>query len=118
MFPMIGYGEDGLTLWVLSRHLPQLLEKLGDDTDLAECLRFYRPSFGRKGGQYGAEFGEFDAILATRRAVYPFESKWVRSATRSGLVTVKRRQVLRHQVFEWLRARWQPVMKWKDFATQ
>lgn len=100
MSHVIGYGEDGLTLWAFTRHLPAVLEKLGDTGDPDRCLFFYRPSFGRRGGQYSAEFGEFDGILATEQAVYPVESKWFRSAARSGLVKIRKRQVRRHQIFQ------------------
>jgi hypothetical protein len=116
MSELIGYGEDGLTLRVMTRHLPELLMKLGDDSKPEECLRFYRPSFGRRGGQDRAEFGEFDAILATCRAVYPFESKWIRSAVPAGLMEIEPQQVLRHRIFQWLRERWQAEMKWQDFV--
>jgi hypothetical protein len=112
---VIGYGEDSLTFWAFTQHLAVVMQQLGDGTDPKEFLFFYRPSFGRKGGQYSAEFGEFDGILATQKAVYPIESKWVRSATRGGLATVKQRQVLRHVIFQWLRKRWQPKMTWNNF---
>lgn len=120
MVPVIGYGEDGLTFGALTHHLTTLLGLLGDDSKPEECLVFYRPSFGRGRGRRRdpAEFGEFDGILATRRAVYPVEAKWARSATRGGLIKVKPRQVLRHQIFEWLRGRWAAGTGWKDFAVR
>lgn len=113
---VIGYGEDGLTLWACTQRLPVVLKALDDTTAPGDCLFFYRPSFGRKGGQKNAQFGEFDGILATRRCVYPIESKWFRSPRRERLVKLKPHQVLRHEILQWLRERWQPGMKWPDFS--
>lgn len=100
----------------LRQRFPELLNQLGDDSAPKDCLAFYRPSFGRKGGPPSAEFGELDALAATRLAVYPIEAKWFRSAPRVGLVRLKGHQVLRHKIFEWLRDRWVPGMAWLEFS--
>jgi hypothetical protein len=99
-------------------NLPRVLDQLDDTSDLADCQCFLRPSFGRRGGRHRAEFGEFDLILATLQGVYPAESKWLRSATGSCVVQLENKQVLRHQVFRWLRERWKPQVRWHDFVAE
>jgi hypothetical protein len=59
---MYGYGEDALTLWALTNKLPTILEKLRDNSAPSECEVLFRPSFGRRGGEINAQFGEFDFI--------------------------------------------------------
>ncbi len=115
---VICYGEDGLTLSALTYRLRDLLKELEDKTPPDNCLVFYKPSFGRKGGKYSSQFGEFDGILATEQAIYAIEAKWCRSASRSGVLHLKRQQVLRHTIFEWLRSHWQPGMRWTDFVAR
>ncbi|QDT79203.1 hypothetical protein Mal35_26580 [Gimesia maris] len=109
------YGEDGLTLAAVTEHLPGLLAELGDQTDPDECLVLYRPSFGRSGGETGASFGEFDAILATTKKVYLIESKWIRSRIGDNTIHLAFNQVLRHSIFEWLRDKWTPGQTWEHF---
>lgn len=109
------YGEDGLTLAAVTQYLPELLEELRDGTDPDKCLVFYRPSFGRSGGITGASFGEYDAILATKKAVYLIESKWIRSRIGDNTIHLAFNQVLRHSIFEWLRDKWTPGQTWEDF---
>ena len=72
----MGYGEDALTLWALKKQLTKILGTFKDSTDMVDCLVFYRPSFGRSGGPNSAEFGEFDAIVASKERIYLIESKW------------------------------------------
>lgn len=99
---IIGYGEDALTYWVLTQRLDEFLNKLGDRSKPQECLLFYRPSFGRRGGENRAEFGEFDSIVATPQAIYLIESKWDSSSeTRGDTITLHKTQEIRHDIFRW-----------------
>jgi hypothetical protein len=102
-----GYGEDGLTHWAFRDCLADMLQRLHDDTPLQDTILFFRPSFGRAGGIASSQFGEFDAILGTRKAVYLVESKW-RGIWAGGAIMLESRQVLRHRIFRWLRERWMP----------
>ncbi len=113
---LICYGEDGLSLSALTDRLSDLLRLLNDQTAPADCSVLFRPSFGRRGGQTRAPFGEFDGILATRKRIYLIESKWIRSRIRDGTVKMKPNQVLRHQIFEWLWERWSVQRTWRDFV--
>ena len=85
---ILGYGEDALTFHALSTGFTELLRNLGDDTDPAAAVRFFRPSLGRRGaapdGKPRSEFGEFDAIIGTARAVYLVEAKWSASSELKG----------------------------------
>jgi hypothetical protein len=115
---IFGYGEDGLTYWALTTRLPNILRQLKDDTPPAECTFFFRPSFGRAGGPNSPQFGEFDAILGTKRAVYLIESKWdhVVDHPRPAVV-LEEVQITRHRIFTWLRDRWHegPRENWDVF---
>lgn len=91
-----GYGEDSLTLRKLTKDLDGVLRELKDESSPEQCLVLYRPSFGR--GR-GGVFGEFDAILATPRAIYLIESKWVRQSLKNGL-RIRKEQMLRHTIFQ------------------
>lgn len=75
MGKIFGYGEDALTLWLLKNQPHEILRQFNDEGKPSDCLVFYRPSFGRSGGPDSAEFGEFDAILASKENVYLIESK-------------------------------------------
>ena len=96
MEKILGYGEDALTLWYLTRQLPAFLEKMkkedGCQATPEQCLLLYRPSLGRGGKCYG----EFDAIVATPKTAYLIESKWVQSGNEHKL---KGEQGKRHQIF-------------------
>jgi hypothetical protein len=115
---MLGYGEDSLSLHALSTGLAAILGQLGDDSDPARALVFFRPSFGRKGagsaGPPRAEFGEFDAIIGTSTAVYLCEAKW--RCRRRNLV-LKDEQLRRHRVFRaYLEEhRVKPCNDWSEF---
>jgi hypothetical protein len=104
---IIGYGEDALTYWALSTQLTNILDELVDHTEKKDCTIFYRPSFGRSGGKSRPHFGEFDAILSTKKAVYLIESKWD-NVTNGSIKNVKLRnvQMTRHCIFTWLRNKW------------
>ena len=107
MIKIFGYGEDALTLWFLRNQLGELLNKFSDNTAPSDCIVFYRPSFGRSGGPESAEFGEFDAILASRENVYLIESKWDnhRLINRTELI-LQPEQTERHEIFRWYLSNW------------
>jgi hypothetical protein len=118
---ILGYGEDALTLWALKNYLPKILERLHDNTPQAKCLVFYRPSFGRAGGEGSAEFGEFDAIIATRSSVYLVESKWDSlGKSRIERIELEEAQKSRHDVFSWYVARWNSKYSnhWESFRSE
>ena len=69
MIKIYAYGEDALTLWALKEPLGQILKNLEDESDPDECIAFFRPSFGRRGGDRSVQFGEFDLILITQDRV-------------------------------------------------
>lgn len=116
MATIIGYGEDALTYWALSTRLGWILDKLKDPSDPEDCLVLYRPSFGRRGGPNSAQFGEFDAILATPMCVYLIESKWGGSSElKGGIITLRPEQTLRHEIFKWYLKTWTPDTPWKMF---
>jgi hypothetical protein len=116
---LIGYGEDGLTAWAFSRHLPHLLTVLNDNSQADLCLVFYRPSCGRRGG---TQFGEFDAILASQNAVYLFENKWDGSVPPivEGHIVLESRQIRRHSRLQQMRTLWQHhrPRTWEEFTSQ
>ncbi|QDV16538.1 hypothetical protein Pan153_11680 [Gimesia panareensis] len=127
MSEIMCYGEDGLTLAVVTQHLGKLLDairsqhsELDEDEDLSleDCLVFYRPSFGRRGGPEGASFGEFDAIIATKKYLYLIESKWIRSRIKGRTIKLKENQIRRHQIFEWHRKNWKEIQDWKQFRNK
>jgi hypothetical protein len=106
MSAIFGYGEDALTLWTLKQPI-EILKKFNDNTPPSECLAFYRPSFGRRGGFGRKQFGEFDAILASKQNVYLIESKWDNHAdARKQELLLADRQIIRHKVFRWYLNNW------------
>jgi hypothetical protein len=106
------YGEDAMTLYALTTGLQTFLKHPTIQRDgqpkQNECEVFYRPSFGRKGGPGRAEFGEFDAIIASKTRIYLIESKWPR--TNISKLKLEPRQKLRHDIFRWLYKSWN---EWK-----
>lgn len=98
---IIGYGEDGLTLWAIRGRLDEILGHLEDPSDSKDCRIFYRPSFGRSGGPGSSQFGEFDFLLLSKDHLYLGESKWDRSAEKKtgGILTLRREQLVRNLVF-------------------
>jgi len=105
---VLGYGEDALTLWALTERMESILAPFGDTSGLNEVLVLYRPSFGRRGGTTSSQFGEFDFIIATPRAVYLGEAKWDKSSElQERPIRLKGEQLLRHKIFtayyrEWI----------------
>ena len=121
--PILGYGEDALTLHAVSIGIGPLFRQLGDLTDPRASIRFFRPSFGRRGtGRVGApraEFGEFDAIIGTTRAVYLVEAKWSASSERMGTdLTLRTEQKRRHRAFRAYLSAWRSDnhASWAEFA--
>ncbi len=118
---MLGYGEDALTLWALKTRLGAILGAFRDKTNPNDCLVHYRPSFGRSGGQNSAEFGEFDAIVASRETYYLIESKWDNHARyeKEGII-LRKEQLLRHEFFSWYLFNWSPKYSgnWQKFKSE
>lgn len=123
--PILGYGEDALTLHGLTRGLASIFDQLEDDSDPGKALAFYRPSFGRRGsapsGSPSSQFGEFDAIVGTPRAVCIVETKWAASGELDGTdLLLRPEQLRRHAAFrsyleEWRRER---STEWTSFAVR
>jgi hypothetical protein len=97
---ILGCGEDSLTLHALVAGLADILHQLGDDSDPARSVVFFRPSFGRRGpganGPASAQFGEFDAIIGSPNAVYLCEGKRKFAGEEHVLDKI---QLRRHRVF-------------------
>ena len=122
-----GYGEDGLTYWVLQHQLGALLRAVGDDSHPVDCSVYFRPSFGRRGNPpvapgsdaRSSQFGEFDAIIGSPRCIYLIETKWKPSSRAyGGTVALRSAQVLRHKVFRAYLTEWrsQPHGTWSEFS--
>lgn len=114
---VLGYGEDFLTFWAITRKLDEILHQLNDDTSPEECMVFYRPSFGRRGGTKCSEFGEFDALIVTPQTAYLIESKWDGSEASfpNNVLKLHDIQTKRHQIFKWYHENWEEE-KWSEFA--
>lgn len=119
MVKILGYGEDALTLWAMKEHIGEILKEFEDPTLTSDCLVFYRPSFGRSGGEGSAEFGEFDAIIASRKNIYLIESKWDNlSNNKKEELSLSEEQLVRHEVLTWYLTYWNKtyVGKWQKFV--
>jgi hypothetical protein len=99
---ILAYGEDALTLWALKSKLEYILRELNDVSNPSECQAFFRPSFGRRGGDNSSQFGEFDFILLTTDCIYLGESKWDKSSEKiiDGKLKLREEQLLRHRLFK------------------
>ena len=121
---MYGYGEDTLTLYAMTKGLRVFLDQLYDTTPTDEAVVYFRPSFGRRSPNPNATqsvFGEFDAIVATRSAIYLVEGKWSGSAElQDATLTVADVQRRRHKVFRWDHKHWKEKMpsSWAHFRAQ
>jgi hypothetical protein len=93
---ILGYGEDALTLHALAAGLADILGKLGDNSNPARSIVFFRPGGPRPNGPARAEFGEFDAIIGSPNAVYLVEGKWKFAGDEHVLKEI---QLRRHRVF-------------------
>jgi len=122
MSEILGYGEDAFTFWALKRRLSEILKELKDQTEPSDCLIFFRPSFGRRGGEGRAEFGEFDAIVASSENVYLIESKWDRLLrNKRNEIALTPNQVLRHKIFSWYLGNWDAPKygnNWRKFESE
>jgi len=118
---LIGYGEDFLTLYALTKETKTILSKLNDETPPDSCQIIYRPSFGRAGGSMEnqrAEFGEFDTILVTDQKAYLIESKWDGNGKRKTRVKLAKNQVKRHKIFSWYHSNWKKGIDWDNFIKE
>jgi len=121
MCKILGYGEDALTLWALKHRTSEILESFHDRTAPSDCLIFYRPSFGRSGGEDTAEFGEFDAILVSSECIYLIESKWGNlSRFNEDRIAIRSEQELRHRIFSWYITHWDEkyCKNWESFEKE
>ena len=121
MDKMFGYGEDAFTLWALKHHTSDILKWFQDQTAPSDCLIFYRPSFGRSGGQGSAEFGEFDAILVSSENIYLIESKWDNfSRFKNDEIPLRPEQKIRHRIFSWYVTHWDKKYSsnWESFVKE
>lgn len=122
MSEILGYGEDAFTFWALKRRTSEILKKLHDQTGPSDCLIFFHPSFGRRGGRGRAEFGEFDAIVASSQNVYLIESKGDRLLrNKRDKIALTPNQVLRHKIFSWYLRNWDAQRysnNWGGFANE
>ena len=124
--PLLGYGEDALTLHALTTGLPELFRQLGDSTDPRDSVRFFRPSFGRRSSRPGAEsarslFGEFDGVIGSTKAVYLVEAKWAGSGELRGRqLKLRPEQQRRHVAFRTYLEGWRrtPSDSWEAFAAR
>lgn len=116
---MLGYGEDALTFWAMNHRLDAILCHLGDGSEYQESQIFFRPSFGRSGGEESPQFGELDFIILSRQGIYLGESKWNRSSEQvvSGVIALRPEQKLRHSVFKFYIEQWMSTSyeNWHDF---
>ena len=105
---ILAYGEDALTLWALKSNLGYILQELDDSSNHLQCLAFFRPSFGRRGGKNSSQFAEFDFILLTANYIYLGESKWNNSSEKvvGGKLELRDEQLLRHKLFEFYIREW------------
>jgi hypothetical protein len=119
---MLGYGEDSLTLWALQNKLDAILQAPDNASCAQDCTVFYRPSFGRSGGNTSPQFGEFDFIILANTYLYLGESKWARVAKKSDYPTVKlaEPQTTRHRLFEFYVEFWAfgNYATWEEFAAK
>lgn len=117
---ILGYGEDSLTLWAIKSHLNTILENIADDSDTDDCIVYFRPSFGRSGGELSSQFGEFDFIIITTNGVYLGESKWDNSSELKELsVNLRDEQILRHKLFSTYIKKWLQTnpKNWEEFSS-
>ena len=109
-----GFGTDSLTLHAITNRLPELLRSLGDASSPETAVVFFQPSFGHKGMSKKVtdlgrvDFGHFDAIVGTQKAVYLIDSLTERSPeVRNTLVEYDRIRQYPHVIFRGYRDAWQ-----------
>ncbi len=109
-----GFGANALTLSAITNRLPELLRSLEDDSNPDAAVVFFQPSFGHKGMSKKVtdlgrvDFGHFDAIVGTQKAVYLIDSLTERSPeVRNTLVEYDRIRQYPHVIFRGYRDAWQ-----------
>jgi len=119
---ILGYGEDALTLWAIKNKLDVILEAVEDSSDPSMCQVFFRPSFGRRGGDSSPQFGEFDFIILSKDRLYLGESKWDRSSEKlqDGVLELPAKQRLRHKIFKFYFEQWAfgSYSSWREFTVK
>jgi|SRR3990170_713773 len=119
---LLGYGEDALTLWSLKNKFGFILDALKDPSDISKCRAFFRPSFGRSGGNNSSQFGEFDFIILAEQHIYLGESKWDKSSERilNGFMDMRAEQLLRHKLFTFYVDEWAfgEYTDWGEFESR
>ncbi len=105
---ILGYGEDALTLWAMKYKLSDIFSALHDPSNPSRYQVFFRPSFGRAGGEKSPQFGEFDFIILAENKLYLGESKWDHSSEKKTREDLRLRpeQLLRHKLFRCLVQAW------------
>jgi len=120
LMQILAYEEDALTVWALQNKLPLILHTLQDASLPSQCDVFFRPSFGRAGGERSSQFGEFAFILLTENCVYLGESKWDKSSENiiDGVLTIREEQQLRHWMFKFCIEEWAygGYANWQEFV--
>lgn len=116
---ILGYGEDSLTLWALRNKLKEILSPFNDNSTEDQCIIFYRPSFGRKGGNKSSQFGEFDFIILSETTIYLGESKWDRTSIKNNEFKIRDEQLRRHKIFKKYVTKWMhdSFSSWNNFRT-
>lgn len=120
---ILGQGENALTYWAIASRLPRLLKLLHDDTEPRQTTILYRPSFGRPAGAHDirAGFGDFDAIVGTKTAVYLIESKCSRlPVSEPAHIKLGDTKIRRNSVFRWYHQHWThgPDKAWTQFVAE
>jgi hypothetical protein len=115
---ILSYGEDAYTLWALRKRLTHVLSEFQDNSEVDKCKAIFRPSFGRRGGDGSAQFGEFDFIVLSQSHVYLGESKWDRSSELNGeKLFLREEQLKRHYILTAYIEKWfeKDFKHWTDF---
>lgn len=119
---ILAYGEDALTLWAIKNKLSAILHTLRDPSTPSKCQVFFRPSFGRSGGEHSSQFGEFDFIILSEHYLYLGESKWDKSSEhiQEGVLDLRSEQTLRHDIFRFYIEEWAfgDYSSWRDFVRE
>ncbi len=122
-----GFGADSLTLSAITNRLPELLRALDDDSNPDAAVMFFQPSFGHKGMSKKVtdlgrvDFGHFDAIVGTQKAVYLIDGLTEKSPeVRNAIVEFDRIRQYPHVIFRGYRDAWQEQKpeNWLSFEAQ
>jgi hypothetical protein len=126
---VLAYGEDPLAFFALSHCLTMVLLQLRDPTPPGEAILVVRPGFGRHGktgevhgsGAARAEFGDLDAILGTKHAIYLIENKWsVPGEVKAPTFAMREDQLHRHRILRWYLDAWRSrrPASWASFVAE